>query len=221
VGLKRRAIRDIDGRGEHILYVLDDAGIFENTHGPARCNLDHDVDIAIGPVVAACARAEQSGMCNAPRLKSGFVLLKRGDDVLSVHGNNIAWLADSSSAIPKRAAPRRAAPAASRLPARRRVHILLVSYFARARTMDLTVTLSTKGQLILPKSIRQRRRWEAGTRLVVEETAEGVLLKSAPIFEPSNPDEVFGSLKISGPPKTLEEMDAGILAEAKRRHACD
>jgi AbrB family looped-hinge helix DNA binding protein len=87
--------------------------------------------------------------------------------------------------------------------------------------MDLTVTLSTKGQLILPKSIRQRRRWEAGTRLVVEETAEGVLLKSAPIFEPSSPDEVFGSLKVSGPPKTLEEMDAGILAEAKRRHACD
>ena len=87
--------------------------------------------------------------------------------------------------------------------------------------MDLTVTLSTKGQLILPKSIRQRRRWEAGTRLVVEETAEGVLLKPAPLFEPSNPDEVFGSLKVSGPPKTLEEMDAGILAEAKRRHACD
>ena len=101
------------------------------------------------------------------------------------------------------------------------MHILLASYFARARTMDLTVTLSTKGQLILPKSIRQRRRWEAGTRLVVEETADGVLLKSAPLFEPSNPDEVFGSLKVSGPPKTLEEMDAGILAEAKRRHACD
>jgi AbrB family looped-hinge helix DNA binding protein len=87
--------------------------------------------------------------------------------------------------------------------------------------MDLTVTLSTKGQLILPKSIRQRRRWEPGTRLLVQETAEGVLLKSAPIFESSNPDEVFGSLKVSGPPKTLEEMNAGILAEAKRRHACD
>jgi AbrB family looped-hinge helix DNA binding protein len=87
--------------------------------------------------------------------------------------------------------------------------------------MDLTVTLSTKGQLILPESIRQRRRWEAGTRLVVEETAEGILLKPAPVFAPSNPDEVFGSLKVSGPPKTLEEMDAGILAEARRRHARD
>jgi AbrB family looped-hinge helix DNA binding protein len=87
--------------------------------------------------------------------------------------------------------------------------------------MELTVTLSTKGQLILPKSIRQQRRWDAGTRLIVEDTAEGVLLKAAPIFEPASPEDVFGSLKVSGPPKTLEEMDAGVLAEARRRHARD
>ena len=85
----------------------------------------------------------------------------------------------------------------------------------------LTVRLSTKGQLILPKSIRQRLRWNAGTRLTVEDTAEGVVLKPAPIFDPASPDEVFGSLKVSGPPKSLEEMDAAILAEARRRHACD
>jgi AbrB family looped-hinge helix DNA binding protein len=85
----------------------------------------------------------------------------------------------------------------------------------------LTVRLSTKGQVILPKSIRQRRHWDAGTRLVVEDTAEGVLLRSAPIFKPTRSDEVFGSLKFSGRAKTLEEMDAGVLAEAKRRHARD
>lgn len=90
-----------------------------------------------------------------------------------------------------------------------------------AFAQKLTVTLSTKGQLILPKSIRQRLRWNAGTRLVVEDTPEGVLLKAAPIFNPASPDEVFGSLKVSGPPKTIEEMDTGILAEARRRHARD
>lgn len=84
-----------------------------------------------------------------------------------------------------------------------------------------TIRLSTKGQVILPKSIRQRRHWDAGTRLIVEETANGVLLKAAPVFEPTRPDEVFGLLKVSGPPKTLEEMEAGIPAEAKRRYACD
>ena len=60
-----------------------------------------------------------------------------------------------------------------------------------------------------------------GTRLIVEDTPEGVLLKPAPVFKPANPDEVFGCLKVSVPPKTLEEMDAGILAEASRRHARD
>lgn len=90
-----------------------------------------------------------------------------------------------------------------------------------ASAQKLTVTLSTKGQLILPKSIRQRLRWNAGTRLVVEDTAEGVVLKAAPIFDQASPEEVFGSLKVSGPPKTLEQMDAGVLAEARRRHARD
>ena len=37
----------------------------------------------------------------------------------------------------------------------------------------LTTTVSTKGQVILPKSIRQARQWEAGTRLVVENGPEG------------------------------------------------
>src|SRR5436309_3010030 len=46
----------------------------------------------------------------------------------------------------------------------------------------LTTTVSTKGQVILPKAVRERRNWGAGTRLVVEDTPEGVLLKAAPVF---------------------------------------
>jgi AbrB family looped-hinge helix DNA binding protein len=85
----------------------------------------------------------------------------------------------------------------------------------------LTTTVSTKGQVILPKAIRQRRHWEAGTRLVIEETAHGVLLKAALLFAPTRLEDVFESLVYAGPPKTLEEMDAGITAEARRRHAGD
>jgi AbrB family looped-hinge helix DNA binding protein len=44
----------------------------------------------------------------------------------------------------------------------------------------LTTKVSTKGQVILPKSIRQERRWSPGTRLIVEDTPDGVLLKAAP-----------------------------------------
>lgn len=85
----------------------------------------------------------------------------------------------------------------------------------------LTTTVSTKGQIILPSAIRQRRGWDPGTRLVVEDTPEGVLLKPAPAFAETRPEDVFASLRYRGRPKTLEEMDAGVLAEAHRRHARD
>jgi AbrB family looped-hinge helix DNA binding protein len=84
---------------------------------------------------------------------------------------------------------------------------------------SLTTTVSTKGQVILPKAIREQRHWPAGTELVVEDTPEGVLLKAKPAFPPTRPKEVYGSLHYRGPEKSISEMDAGIAAEAKRRHA--
>jgi AbrB family looped-hinge helix DNA binding protein len=88
-------------------------------------------------------------------------------------------------------------------------------------TDRLTTIVSTKGQVILPKAIRQQRRWPSGTRLIVEDTADGVLLKAAPLFEATRIEDVFGCLPHAGPPKTLADMDAGIAAEVKRRHAGD
>jgi AbrB family looped-hinge helix DNA binding protein len=84
----------------------------------------------------------------------------------------------------------------------------------------LVTTLSAKGQVTLPEAIRDRLHWAAGTRLVVEQTADGVLLKPMKaVFEPTRPDDVFGSLSYKGEPRSIEQMDAGIAAEAKRRHA--
>ena len=85
----------------------------------------------------------------------------------------------------------------------------------------LITTVSTKGQVILPKPIRAALRWEAGVRLVVENTPEGVLLKPVPAFSETRPEDVFGRLEFNGAAKSLEEMEAGVLAEAKRRHAGD
>lgn len=90
-----------------------------------------------------------------------------------------------------------------------------------ADSEKLTTVISTKGQVILPKTIRRHRRWGTGTRLIVEETPEGVLLKSAPVFSQTRPEDVFASLPHTGAPKTVEDMEAGIVAEAKRRHARD
>ncbi|HEX3653750.1 MAG TPA: hypothetical protein VHU18_13105 [Rhizomicrobium sp.] len=82
-----------------------------------------------------------------------------------------------------------------------------------------STVVSTKGQVILPQAIRKRRQWSAGTRLIVEDTPEGVLLKAGPFFPPSKPEDVFGSLHTGEPAKTLKEMDDAITAEVKRRHA--
>jgi AbrB family looped-hinge helix DNA binding protein len=79
----------------------------------------------------------------------------------------------------------------------------------------------TKGQVILPASIRGAHAWGAGTRLEIEDTPEGVLLRPAPLFPRTEPGEVFGSLPHAGAPVSLEGMDQAIAAEARRRHAGD
>lgn len=81
--------------------------------------------------------------------------------------------------------------------------------------------VSTKGQVILPKAIRERRDWPAGTRLVVEETADGVSLRAMDPFVLTKPEDVFGMLLYRGQPKTLRDMDAAIAQEVRRRHARD
>lgn len=83
----------------------------------------------------------------------------------------------------------------------------------------LTTIVSTKGQVILPKAIRERLNWSAGTELTVEDAPEGVLLRAKPAFAPTRPKEVFGSLPHKGPAKSVADMKAGIAREAKRRHA--
>ncbi len=82
-----------------------------------------------------------------------------------------------------------------------------------------TTTLSTKGRITLPKPIRDALGWDAGTRLAVERTSEGVLLKRVPSFAETDPEEVFGCLPVDGAAKSLAEMEAGVTTEARRRHA--
>jgi AbrB family looped-hinge helix DNA binding protein len=79
--------------------------------------------------------------------------------------------------------------------------------------------LSTKGQVILPKAIRDRRHWTPGTELVVEDRPEGVMLKSADKKKTHKLADFAGMLKYKGPPKSIDEMNAAIVDEVRRRHA--
>ena len=78
--------------------------------------------------------------------------------------------------------------------------------------------LSTKGQIILPKGIRDSRAWGPGTEFTIEETDDGVLLRAAGRIEPTELDEVAGCLRYRGRPKTLAQMRAAVAREVKRRH---
>nr|WP_292225241.1 AbrB/MazE/SpoVT family DNA-binding domain-containing protein [Mesorhizobium sp.] len=71
-----------------------------------------------------------------------------------------------------------------------------------------------RGEVALPSSIRKQRKWSTGTRLLIEDTPEGVLLKPAPAFTATRPEDVFASLPHRGRPKTLEEMGARSVRTA-------
>lgn len=81
--------------------------------------------------------------------------------------------------------------------------------------------LAKDGHLVLPKAIRDELHWGEGTQFTFERTADGVLLKGEPLFPRTTVAEVAGMLKhlYDGPPKTIEEMDEGVMEEVRRRHA--
>ena len=80
-----------------------------------------------------------------------------------------------------------------------------------------TTRLSSKGQIVLPRSIRAAKAWRPGQALAVVSTDEGVLLKPLKAFGRSSLDEVVGCLRYKGKAKTVEEMNAAVAAEARRR----
>ena len=84
--------------------------------------------------------------------------------------------------------------------------------------MEMT-RLSSKGQVIQPKSIRDAHRWQPGTEFMVEDTAAGLLLRPAKPFPPTRIEDVAGCLRYTSKPKTLAQMDAAIKTAVKARRA--
>lgn len=82
----------------------------------------------------------------------------------------------------------------------------------------LSTRLSSKGQVIIPSTVRAAHRWLPGQDLEVIDTPEGVLLRSKSPFPPSELDAVAGMLKYDGPAKTIEEMDEAIARGVAAQH---
>ncbi len=76
--------------------------------------------------------------------------------------------------------------------------------------------ISSKGQVVIPKSVRNHYQWKPGTVLQIEETPNGVVL--SPVASPTVDQEaVFGCLKGKVvKPVTLDEMDLAVEELARR-----
>lgn len=82
-----------------------------------------------------------------------------------------------------------------------------------------TTTLSSRGQVVIPKVLRESRHWHAGTSFIVEEVAQGVLLKPVFRFAPSSLEDVMGCAAYRGPALSQADIDAALDADITRRYA--
>jgi AbrB family looped-hinge helix DNA binding protein len=79
----------------------------------------------------------------------------------------------------------------------------------------LTTKLSSKGQVIIPKEIRNRHHWESGQELQAIDTDDGILLRPASPFPETTLKDVSSCLAYSGKPKSPEEMEEAIKKGAR------
>jgi AbrB family looped-hinge helix DNA binding protein len=78
-----------------------------------------------------------------------------------------------------------------------------------------TTRVSTKGQVVLPKQIREAHHWAVGQELSVIDLPDCVILKKAPEVETAWGDVVGKLAKYrKDKPVTDEEMHATVLQEA-------
>lgn len=77
-----------------------------------------------------------------------------------------------------------------------------------------TVKLSSKGQFILPKAIRDLHHWDAGTEFVIIDRGAELVIKPTRVFPPTELEPPGTPSVYRGKPLTLEEMDQAVSAEA-------
>jgi AbrB family looped-hinge helix DNA binding protein len=73
-----------------------------------------------------------------------------------------------------------------------------------------TTRLSSKGQLIIPKEVRERHGWRPGTEIEVEDRDGVVMLRRRKPWPPSRIEDVRGSAGYEGPPVSSTDMNADV-----------
>lgn len=73
-----------------------------------------------------------------------------------------------------------------------------------------TTTLSSKGQLVIPKEIRDEMRWVAGTKIALVSGTTGVMLKEVTAKKGRKFEDLIGMLKHEGPPVPTDVLCAPV-----------
>lgn len=79
--------------------------------------------------------------------------------------------------------------------------------------------LSSKGQIVIPRQIRQNHGWRPGIAFTIIDNGDSLILR--PVGNRATVDikDVIGCAGYVGEKKSLAEMDAGIIEEAKKQAA--
>jgi AbrB family looped-hinge helix DNA binding protein len=88
-----------------------------------------------------------------------------------------------------------------------------------SRTRLDRTRLSSKGQVVLPKTVRQERNWGPGTEFLVEAVKDGVLLRPVKPVQTTSARELLGCTGYQGPARSLAQMQEAIARGVKDRHA--
>jgi len=73
-----------------------------------------------------------------------------------------------------------------------------------------TITLSSKGQIVIPKEIRDQLHWHAGTKITLFPGASGVTLKAVAKKTGHRLEDLIGMLRHEGPPLSTDELCAPV-----------
>ena len=79
----------------------------------------------------------------------------------------------------------------------------------------MTTRLSTKGQLIIPKEIRDRYGWEPGVELEIEDQGDHVVVRRVESLPETRLEDLVGCAGYRGPRRSLEEMEQAIIEMAR------
>jgi len=81
------------------------------------------------------------------------------------------------------------------------------------------IKLSSKGQLVLPKPLRDTFGWRQGMQFSVEPSEDGVLLRPLQCFKTTRLRDVVGSARYTGKAVSTTDMKEAIRKGMRSRRA--